>query len=113
MFKVPISFKIDISNLETIPTKDEAIEIIKREKYSKIQALKNAKAVYKDEVAKLDENKNKFIAEIESLNLEVGNIIKQNEELNRIIKEEKIKIEELEISLKRMFSEIQKNIQMR
>ena len=62
--EVPISFKIDISNLETIPTKDEAIEIIKREKYSKIQALKNAKAVYKDEVAKLDENKNKFIAEM-------------------------------------------------
>lgn len=106
--EVPISFKIDISNLETIPTKDEAIEIIKREKYSKMQALKNAKAVYKDEVAKLDENKNKFIAEIESLNLEVGNIIKQNEELNRIIKEDKIKIEELEISLEKDISEIQK-----
>ena len=106
--EVPISFKIDISNLETIPTKDEAIEIIKREKYSKIQALKNAKAVYKDEVAKLDENKNKFIAEIESLNLEVGNIIKQNEKLNRIIKEDKIKIEELEISLEKDISEIQK-----
>src|SRR5574344_1971489 len=106
--EVPISFKIDISNLESIPTKDEAIEIIKREKYSKMEALKNAKAVYKDEVAKLDENKNKFIAEIESLNLEVGNIIKQNEELNRIIKEDKIKIEELEISLEKDISEIQK-----
>lgn len=106
--EVPISFKIDISNLETIPTKDEAIEIIKREKYSKIQALKNSKAVYKDEVAKLDENKNKFIAEIESLSLEIFNFIKQNEELNRAIKEDKIKIEELEISLLKDIEEIQK-----
>lgn len=79
---IPISFKVDTNGLETIPTKDEALEIIKKAKFEKVQALKNSKSVYKDEVAKLDEMKNKFIAEIESLKKQIDNTYSQITDFN-------------------------------
>jgi len=70
-----IGFQIDASKLENIDTKDEAIEKIKNAKFEKSQALKNAKSVYQDEIAKLDEMQNKIIADMESLQTQINNTI--------------------------------------
>lgn len=106
--ETPISFKIDISNLETLPSKDEAIEIIDREIQSKKEVLKNAKAVYKDELAKLDENKNSIIADIEILSNEIDGFVKNSEEQNSLIQKEKNEIKELETALNKSIEDIKK-----
>ena len=76
--KSPLGFKIDISTLDKIPTKDEAIETIKQVRYKKSELLKNSKAVYKVEVSKLDEIKNELLAEVESCKKEIENLIDEN-----------------------------------
>lgn len=96
---ISLGFKVDTSNLEKIPTKDEAIIIIKKAKTDKFQALKNSKSVYKDEVAKLNELENEIIANIESIDLQINNTIemisKHNININTIEEE----LEELDNNL--------------
>jgi len=82
----PIVFKINTENLSILPTKDEAIEIIRKARYEKFHALKNSKLVYKEEIAALDEIKNKIISEIESIEAQSNTAI---EVISRLISENK------------------------
>lgn len=70
-----IGFKVDTSKLETIPTKDEALEIITKAKEDKRTLLKNEKEVYKKEVSKLDEEKNELDAIIGSFEKKIESLI--------------------------------------
>lgn len=70
-----IGFKVDTSSLETIPTKDEALHMIKKTRFEKAEQLKFSKEVYKAEIAKWDEKKNELLASIESCDKEIDNLI--------------------------------------
>jgi DNA repair exonuclease SbcCD ATPase subunit len=96
-----ISFSVDASKLEKIPTKDEALEIIKNAKYKKSQELKNAKSVYQDEKAKLDETKNMIVAEKESLQKQIDNTSQSIGTITTDIKRLEDEISENETSLEK------------
>ncbi|MDY0193376.1 MAG: hypothetical protein RBR93_07605 [Aliarcobacter butzleri] len=95
----PLSFRIDTSNLESIPTKDEATEIIKKAREIKIQALRNSKSVYKDEIVKLDSIKNQLVANYESIEEEIKNSNKELSNLTLVINESNNSIDEIEQTL--------------
>lgn len=103
---ISLGFKVDISNLEKIPTKDEAIIIIKKAKTEKFQALKNSKSVYKDEVSKLNELENEIIANIESIDLQIKNIIEMISKHNTNIATIEEKLEDLDNNLDKDISEV-------
>ncbi|KIM06226.1 MAG: hypothetical protein KU38_13550 [Sulfurovum sp. FS08-3] len=98
---VSLGFEIDKTTLKKIPTKDEAIVIIKKAKHEKSQALKNEKIVYKEEIAKLDEIKNKIIAELESLELQINSHIETISNKNLVIEKIEYQMEELEEALQK------------
>jgi len=70
----PLGFSIDVSSLETIPTKDEANEILNNVKDEKYRALKTYQELYRTEVGQLDEQKNSLLAKMESLEKELKNL---------------------------------------
>uniref|UniRef100_UPI0025F4E05D hypothetical protein n=1 Tax=Sulfurimonas sp. TaxID=2022749 RepID=UPI0025F4E05D len=85
--KNPLGFKINVDALDTIPTKDEALEIIKRYKTEKNEILKNSKEVYRNEIGKLDEKKNRLLSDLEVCDKEIENAI--DEKVNLVAEEEK------------------------
>ncbi len=103
---ISFGFSIDATTLEKISTKDEAIQIIRKTKYEKSQTLKNAKIVYKEEIAKLDETKNKIIANLESIEVQISNKMKSISNKNLEIEQIEYKINELENSAKKDIEEL-------
>lgn len=103
---ISFGFSIDVTTLEKIPTKDEAIQIIKKTKYEKSQTLKNAKIVYKEEIVKLDETKNKIIADLESIEVQISNNMKSISSKNLEIEQIEYQINELENSAKKDIEEL-------
>lgn len=102
----PISFTINKDNLETIPTKDEAVEIIKKARIEKFEALKNSKAVYKDEVAKINEDENRIIADIESIETQINDTYESISKASITIDQIESQIEELENALEKDIDEV-------
>ena len=93
--KTPLGFRINVEHLDSIPTKDEALEIIKVTREDKIEYLRNSKEVYRAALLKLDEEKNDLLAELESNTQEIENLIEELSEYNiNIIKTQK-KLEQL------------------
>ena len=74
---MPIGFSVNTETLGTYPTKDEAIEKIKKLKIKKSEVLKDSREIYKNEVSKLDEIKNQILSDIESYETEINNTIKK------------------------------------
>lgn len=105
--KTPIGFKIDTSTLDTMPTKDEALEIIRKTKQEKRELLSHSKEVYKAEVVKLDEKKNELLALAESCKKEIGNTIDEKavqqanqekllNEISQVVQEHKENLKNIE-----------------
>ena len=104
--KAPLGFKINLEKLDSIPTKDEALEIIKVTRQDKVEYLRNSKEAYRAVLVKLDEEKNDLQAQLESNLKEIENlieelstysinIIKAKKSIEKLLEEQIVKIEEI------------------
>lgn len=109
--KAPLGFKINLDNLDSIPTKDEALEVIKVTRQDKVEYLRNSKEVYRAAVIKLDEEKNDLQAQLESNLKEIENLIeefsaysinitKAKKSIEKLLEEQIVKLEEIDDNYK-------------
>ncbi len=96
----PLGFKINTEGLSTIPTKDEALEIVRKTKLDKSELLRNSKEVYRAEIAELDEEKYRLHATLESYEKEISNSIDEKSVLEASLEKDIQKISELSEELK-------------
>lgn len=104
-----LGFKVDTNNLDKTPTKDEALEIIKKAKNSKSETLKNSKSVYKSETAKLDEKKNGIIAELESMAKQIESLKDISNKLSLDISNKKQEITDIDSDLSKDIHDIRES----
>jgi len=104
-----LGFKVDTNNLEKIPTKDEALKIIKNAKNSKFETLKNSKSVYKGEIAKLDEKKNKIVADLESMTKQIESLKDLANKLSLDISNKRQEINDIDSNLSKDIHDIRES----
>jgi len=108
-----LGFTINTQSLESIWTRDEALNIIKKRRAQKYELLKTSQEIYKSEVAKLNEIKNRLISKLEIAQKEIENLIEKKAKTSGDIEKISYAIEELSQSHQNHLKAITKEYQQK